>query len=70
MLTLMQSRFRKLHSTVTSLLHVTDKWLKNVDEGLVTGIVFIDLRKTFDTVSIHILMNKLTMFGVTGLELE
>ncbi len=34
LLTLMQSGFRKLHSTVTSLLHVTDKWLKNVDEGL------------------------------------
>ncbi len=35
-----------------------------------TGIVFIDLRKAFDTVSIPILMKKLPMFGVTGLELE
>ncbi len=33
LLTLVQSGFRKLHSTVTSLLHVTDKWLKHVYEG-------------------------------------
>ncbi len=61
LLTLMQSGFRKLHSTVKLLLHVTDKWLKNVNEGLVTGIVFIHIRKAFDSVSIHILMKKLSM---------
>ncbi len=60
LLTLMQSGFRKLHSTVTSLLHVTDKRLKNVDEGLVTRIIFIDLRKAFHIVSILILMKILT----------
>ncbi len=35
-----------------------------------TGIVFIDLRKAFDTVSIPILMKTLPIFGVTGVELE
>ncbi len=52
-----QSGFRKLHSTVTYLLHITDRWLSNIDKGLVTGVyVFIDLRKTFDTVNINILL--------------
>ncbi len=70
LLTLKQSGLRKLHTTVMALLHVTDKWLKNVDESLVTGIGFIDLRKAFDTVNILILMEKLPMFGVIPVELE
>ncbi len=43
LLTIAQSGFRRLHSTVTSLLHVPDWWLMNIDKGLVTGVVFIDL---------------------------
>ena len=44
-----QSGFRQNHSTVTSLLKVTDDWLKALDGGLYTGAVFIDLKKAFDT---------------------
>ncbi len=43
LLTIVQSGFRRLHSTVTSLLHVTDLWLMKIDKDLVTGVVFIDL---------------------------
>ncbi len=67
LLALMLSGFWKLHSRVISLLHVTDKWLENVDEDFVTCIIFIDLRKAFDAVSILILMKNLPKFG---LELE
>ncbi len=49
-----------LHSTVTSLIHITDRWFSNIDKGLVTGLVFIDLCKAFDTVDINILLLKLT----------
>ncbi len=68
LLTIAQSGFRRLHSTVTSLLHVTDHWLKNIDEGLVTGVVFIDLRNAFDAFDIDILLAKLTSFGLGGVE--
>ena len=38
------------YSTQDVLLHVTDKWLRAVDEGEYTGAVFLDLAKSFDTV--------------------
>ncbi len=61
LITITQSGFRKLHSTVTSLLNVIDKWLRNIDNGLVTGVVFIDLIKAFNTVDMNILLSKLSL---------
>ena len=49
-LTKYQFGFRKIHSTLTSLLHATNiNWLVNIDKGLINGVVFLDLRKAFDT---------------------
>ena len=45
-----QSGFRSLHSTVTSLLEATDDWVYNIDQGNVNTVVFLDLKKAFDTV--------------------
>ena len=42
--------------------------IKNIDKGLVTGAVFIDLRKAFDTVDTDILLAKLKGFVDTGIE--
>ena len=50
LLTNCQSGFRAKHSTVTSLLETTNKWSINIDNGLLNGVVFIDLKKAFDTV--------------------
>ena len=51
-----QSGFRKSHSTISTLIKVTDDWLTAIDQGLYTGAVFIDLRKAFDTVDPYILL--------------
>ena len=42
------------------LLHVTDKWLRVIDEGKYTGVVFLDL---VDTVDHSILCTKLAFEG-------
>ena len=37
-------------STLTALLEATNSWSVNIDNGLVNGVVFIDLKKAFDTI--------------------
>ena len=65
LLTKAQSGFRRLHSSVTSLLIVTNRWLQNIHKGFVTGMVFIYLRRQgFDTVNNDIMQVKLKVFGV------
>ena len=61
-----QSGFRALHSTNTCLLKCTDDWFNGIDQGLLTGMIFIDLKKAFDTVDHEILCKKLAHYGVLG----
>ena len=65
-----QSSFRSLHSTVTSLLEATDDWVYNIDQGNVIAVVFLDLKKAFDTVDHTILISKLAVHGIGGASIE
>ena len=61
-----QHGFRQLHSTVTSLLNVTELWFSNIDRKKVNMSVFLDLKKAFDTVDHDLLLAKLAVYGIVG----
>ena len=58
-----QAGFRTNHSTNLCLSFLTEKILKGFDEGLLTGMILIDLQKAFDTINHEILVKKLKAMG-------
>ena len=63
-----QSGFRKRHSTKFAALSFSDNIRRNMDQGQLTGAVFIDLRKAFDTVDHTVLLIKLSNLGILDKE--
>ena len=62
-----QSRFRALHSAATCLLKDCEDWYNAIDNGEITGLVFVDFKKAFDTFDHSILCQKLEHYGVKKL---
>ena len=62
-----QSGFRPGHSTQTCLIEVTDYLLQNMDDGMFTGAVFLDIKKAFDTVHHKTLLKFWSDWSGTGL---
>ena len=58
--------FRASRSTEDVLLHMTEQWRKSLDSGSVVGVIFIDFKKAFDSVSHPVLLKKLSACGVSG----
>ena len=54
-----QSGNRKLHSTETALLYVTDQLLQAMDDKKVSIMVLLDMSKAFDSIRHDILLSKL-----------
>ncbi|CAB4017696.1 Hypothetical predicted protein, partial [Paramuricea clavata] len=68
---LLQSAFRKGHSTETALLRVQNDILMNIDRQQVTLLVLLDLSAAFDTVDRGILLHRMeTSLGITGTVLD
>ena len=45
-----QSDFRQHHSTESAVIYFTNEIRRNADAGRLTGALFVDLKKVFDTV--------------------
>ena len=56
MLSSNQSGFRRLYSSLTCLLKNNNEWYSGLDLGKHLGLVFVDLKKAFDTVN-HFIFN-------------
>lgn len=63
-----QSAYRKYHNTQTSLHRVTDEWIDNICDNLLTGVCLLDIKKCFDTIDHDILLKKLSFYGIKEAE--
>ena len=60
-----QSGYRKLYSTETALLYVTDNLLHNIDNNTPT-VIPLDLSSAFDTIDHNILLNRLKLLNINN----
>ena len=65
-----QFGFRKQHCTDFAALPSADTIRRNIDEGQMTGAVFKDFRKAFDSVNHSLLLKKLYVLGIVDQEYE
>ena len=57
-------------STELAVTFLTDYIRKQADSGNLTGALYIDLSKAFDTITYPLLLNKLPSYRVTDRELD
>ena len=58
-----QAGFRQHHSMESAVLYFTDEIRRSAESGKLTGALFIDLRKAFDSVPHKELLSKVRRFG-------
>ena len=69
LLAINQFGFRRGRSTALALSQFTDEVLGSMDNGLINGIVFIDLKKAFDTLNHTIMLQKLKSLEIRSTHL-
>jgi hypothetical protein len=53
-----QHAYREGHSTSTTLIQVTDDWLREIDDKIIVGAVLLDFSAAFDTIDHSLLLKK------------
>ena len=65
-----QFGFRRNHSTTHALLDVVTSCYDNINDTNYTALLFLGLKKAFDTVKHEILIHKLEHYGICGVALD
>ena len=53
-----------------ALIDRTDNWKLNIDKGKTNSTILLDIKKAFDMIDHDILLQKLSHYGITNLELN
>ena len=61
-----QFGFRKNHSTYMPIAHLIDVITGSLQENLMTFVLYLDLKKAFDTVNSDVLLKKIFHIGIRG----
>ena len=61
-----QWAYRKGHSTELMLIKMTEDWRRALADHQVVGVVFVDFKKAFDSISHLVLLHKLQGLGISG----
>ena len=64
---MMESQIKSFNSKIKSLKTRTNHWilrLKSMDQGQINGIIFLDMKKAFDTIDDQILLSILQAYGI------
>ena len=62
----LQFGFREGHGTHMAILKFLDNIIDSLDRGDYAATIFLDFSKAFDTVNHHILLQKLSHYGIRG----
>ncbi|XP_039311711.1 uncharacterized protein LOC120359162 [Solenopsis invicta] len=65
-----QAGFRKYYSCETAIQSVIDEWKLIVSEGKMVGVIFMDLKRAFETIDRERLLEKMYQYGIRGMTLE
>ena len=70
MLTSCQFSFRRRYNTELAVTLFTDNIRRTMDHGKLTGAVFVDIQKAFNTVEHSVILKKLPYYRISGAELS
>ena len=65
-----QHGFRANRSTMTALTAMQKEWIKNSEDGLLTGVLVWDLSSAFDTLDIELFLEKIKIYGAESLTVD